>query len=197
MADATTEVTLDQVHAAIVQRIHEQFPSFNLVEFYRGDDPTEDEDARGRDILRPAQLPAVLLELGEFDQNLDTDPGTEQLAVQARFAARIVLPFRTPHAKLEVRKAAAALAVWLRFQRFGLPIGGAQAINARPDDFSPELDQFEVWRVEWAQEIHLGTSVWNWADETTPGNPVFSWSPDIGYGHEGDYTPADPMQGVQ
>ena len=58
-----------------------------------------------------------------------------------------------------------------------------------PDDFQPEIDKYEVWRVEWQQVIHLGETIWT--DEgTTPQNPVYSWVPDIGNGNEDKYQDA-------
>lgn len=176
MANANTEVTLDAVHDAIVERIRSQFPALKTVQAYRLERKT-------------LPTPACLIELMEMETGQDADdPGTEQLAVNARFEARLILGFKTPQAKLEIRKLAAAVAAFARLNRWGCPIGPANVIGAWPDDFDPELDQYECWRVEWVQVIHLGTSIWT--DHGLPvGEPVFSWAPKIGVGNEAYYRP--------
>ena len=79
MANAYTEVSLAALHQAIAADITAAFPQLVTVEFYR---ETEDD---GR-TLPP--MPACLLELTEFEAAPDLDPGTEQLAVTARFNPR-------------------------------------------------------------------------------------------------------------
>src|SRR5881392_1053749 len=126
---------MDALHAAIVADIQAQFPDLQLVEFYRT------EERKGM------PLPAVLLNLTEFENEPDVDPGTEQLAVTARFEAEIIMGFRTPNVKREIRKFSAAFAAWLRLRRWtNVRTGPAQVIGCYPDDFNPELDQYEVWR---------------------------------------------------
>ena len=186
---ANTEIDLEVLHAGIEKAIRDQFPSLKIVEFYR----EEDE----RTPPKPNELPACLLEMSEMDPAPDIDPGTEQLAVNARFEARVMLGFRTPKAKLEIRKLAAALAVFVRMKRWPhptetgktLPTGPAEVLAIMRDDFNPDLDRYEIWRVEWQQTIHLGTSVWN-DDGVTPGAPLYSWVPEIGFGNEDKYRDA-------
>lgn len=196
MANANTEIDLAELHQAIETAIRDQFPALKTVEFYR-----EEDD---RKPPAPEQLPACLLEMSEMEPEPDDDPGTDQLAVNARFEARLIISFREPRAKLEIRRLAAAFAAWLRLKRWPhptkpgrtLPTGPAQVIAILPDDFGPELDRYEVWRVEWLQPIHLGKGTWN--DEgVVPGaplygSPLYSWAPDIGFGHENDYQEAIP-----
>lgn len=191
MANAITNIDLADLHAAIERDIQAAFPALKTVAFYR----EEDE----RTPPTPEQLPACLLELSEMEPTPDVDPGTMQLAVNARFEARVMLSFREPRAKLEIRKLAAALAAWLRLRRWShpteagktLPTGPAEVIQILPDDFSPELDRFEVWRVEWQQPIHLGETIWT--DEgVVPGAPLYSWSPDIGTGNADKYQDVVP-----
>lgn len=184
--DAQTQITLDQFYAAVTADIQAAFPAFVTVEFDRED-------------RKEVPLPAVLLEISEFDDANEIDPGTEQWATTARVEAYVILGFRTAGVKLEVRKAATALAVWLRKRRFHhpdfpggtLPSGEVQLVGAYKDDFEPELDQFEVWRVEWHQVMHLGATAFP-AGGTTPSTPLFSWAPEIGNGHADDYTEALP-----
>ncbi len=160
--DAKTEVDLVVLHEAIVADIKAAFPELVTVEFYR-----EDRKALPK--------PACLLELTEFEVLDDEDPGTEQLAVMVKFDAELVIGFRTPQAKRSIRLLAASLAAWLRKRRWTnysgtspkLPTGAAMVIGAYEDDFKimgrdtdHGLEQYEVWRVEWQQIIHLGKTVW-------------------------------------
>ncbi|AWM87371.1 hypothetical protein [Microvirga sp. 17 mud 1-3] len=191
MANANTEIDLGELHAGIESAIRAQFPALKLVEFYR-----EEEERKPPTV---DQMPACLLELSEMEPTPDVDPGTEQLAVNARFEARLVIGFRTPRAKLEIRKLAAALAVFLRLKRWPhptiagktIPTGPAEVTSIVPDNFNPELDRYEVWRVEWLQPLHLGTSIWK--DEgVTPQTPLYSFKPDIGAGNTDQYLNAAP-----
>lgn len=192
--NANTNLDLAVLHDSIVADIKAQFPDLVTVEFYRA------EEGQGEDARKTLPVPACLLELSEMPADPDRDPGTEQLAVTATFEARLIIDsLKTHNAKLSVRILAAAFSAWLRLRRWDnaalpgkkLPTGPAYVMGAYPDDFSPELDRYEVWRVEWQQEIHLGSTVWTDEGET-PSNPVFSWSPDIGPGNEESYTEVLP-----
>lgn len=175
MADAVTEISLDALHDAIVAAVAAAFPSLQTVEFYRPD-------------RKAMRLPGCLLEIEEFDGAPDLDPGTGQLAMMARFQARFVLGFKTPGVQLEARKLATAFAAWLhKLSRWPdparpgkkLPTGPAEIIGAYPDSFSPELDEYEVWRVEWQQAIHLGESEWKY-DGVVPTTVFVGIAPETG-----------------
>lgn len=172
-----TALNLDALHEGILTSIRDAFPDLATVEDYR-------EDRQ----MQP--IPAVLVEMTELEPSPDDDPGTEQLAALARFDAHIVLGFRTPQIKREIRKLAAALAFHVQGNRWGQRVGPAEVTAIVPDDFTPELDQFEVWRVEWQQLVHIGESVWR-NDGATPV-PFFSWAPDIGPDNEPAYEPVLP-----
>jgi hypothetical protein len=183
MANANTVTTLDAVHEGIVSAIAAQFPDLATVEAYRLD-------------RKNLPVPACLVELTEMDALPDDDPGTEQQAVNARFEARLVIGFRQGNSnpKLQIRKLAAAVAAFVRAKRWGCPIGAAEVLGAYPDDFDPELDQYECWRVEWQQLIYLGDTVWN--DEgVTPSRVFAGVSPDIGAGNEPAYTELTAPEG--
>lgn len=186
MANPDTQIDLAKLHLAITQEIQTAFPSLKVVEFYR-----EEED---REPLKTSQLPACLLELSEMDPTNEDDPGTEQLTVTARFTARLIIGFRTPRAKLEIRILAAAMAKFIKQKRWALttddvveriPTGPAHVLSIMPDEFSPELDRYEVWAVEWTQSIDIGESVW--LGGITPETPLYSWAPKIGFGNEHHY----------
>lgn len=179
MADANTEVTLDQLHDAIRAAVVAAFPDFVTVEFYR-----DDEDEK-------MPTPACLLELTEAEPMPETDSGTGQWHTLLRFDARIVMAHRGAATRLNVRKAATALATWLHLKRFGVPMDPVQVIACEPDEFAPNLDKFAVWRVEFATLVMLGETAWT-NDGTVPTQVLYSWSPKIGTGNESEYTEAIP-----
>lgn len=151
MADAQTQVDLFDLHESMLNAIKEAFPVLQTVECYRDDRTTK------------VTMPAALLELTEMEADPAQDPGTEQLAVTARFELRFILGFRSRESKLQARALSAAFAAHLRKNpRWpGIPSGPAEVIGCYRDEFDPELDQYEVWRVEWAHTLHLGDSTWD------------------------------------
>lgn len=178
MADIDTHVTLEALHAAIREQIAAQFSSFRRVEFYR-DDETEKLPA-----------PACLLELTEIEAAPGQDAGTGQFPALLRWEAHVVLGYLDPAVKLEVRKAAAALATWLHLRRWqGIRADPCQVIGAYPNPFKPGLDRYAAWTVEWVQGVFLGESAWT-NDGVIPEHVYFSFSPDIGEGHTSDYQTA-------
>jgi hypothetical protein len=56
-----------------------------------------------------------------------------------------------------------------------------------PDAFDPAFDKFEVWAVEWDQQIDLGENVWS-GEGITPDKVLIGFSPDIGPGQEAEYS---------
>lgn len=180
--NAETEITLDQYYSAVVSDIAAAFPVFQTIEFDR-----EDIDTNA------PQLPACLLEITEFEDN-DNDYQTGAWHCLANVEMRILVSFKTENAKLECRKLAVALAHWLRFKRFThpsdpqkkLPTGPALLTGCYLDDFD-ELENYEVWRVEYTQAMTFGPSVWT-DDGVTPTQVYAGFSPDIGSGNENDYT---------
>lgn len=176
--NANTEIDLETLEAAIAADIRAQFPDLKTVEFYR-EDRTE------------LPVPAVLLELTEWEYDEERDPGTEQLAVLAHFEAEVIIGFRKVHqrlAKAEIRRLVGALGAFMYNRRWNkpgaglngdgdpikLPTGPVQIVGAYPDEFQgmdtgkrgDTLDRYEVWRLAWQQKVHLGKSVWNSAGFT-------------------------------
>lgn len=173
-------ISIEEIHTRIENAIKAQFPDLQVVEFYR-----EERDA--------VPTPACLLDMPEFEDAPDDDPGTNQLAIRARFEAELLLGFRTTKAKLSARVLAAALAQFIHadLRRIVTSMGPPSAIHAHRSDFKPELDKYEVWHVEWWQVIYLGESIWT--DEgLTPTNVFVGVSPNIGTGHETDYEQVAP-----
>lgn len=198
MADAETELDLDALHAGIISAIAARFPSLATVADYHAD----------RTALT---MPAVLVELEDFEGDPDQDPGTGQTAVRLRFRARIVIGFRTPSAEREIRKLAAALAQFIDGHRWGQPIERATVALAAPDDFDPDLQQAVVWAVEFEHAAHLGESVWTGAGAdlsgvltsppaleilATPTDPLVGQAPRIGEGNAAEYQDLTPDAGA-
>lgn len=193
MTDRNTEIDLGVLHQAIVADIKAQFPDLATVEFYRAQDVQDSAD-RSR-----LTVPACLLELSDFEVAEDVDPGTEQLAVNAKFEAELIISFRDSNPKLAIRKLAAAFAAWLRLRKWTnpadpsrkLPTAPARVVGAYADDFSARREQFEVFRVEWQQVIHLGNTVWT-NEGQTPSDVSSAFAPDIGSGNEDAYDKVSP-----
>lgn len=177
MADADTEVTLDEMQAAIKAAVSAAFPAFKTVEF--------DRDDEGEDM----PLPACLMEFIEAEPAPELDAGTGQWPALARFDARVILAARKT-AKAEVKVAAVALAAWLNLRRFpGVAADPCQVIACEPDEFSPAVERLRVWHVEWVIPAMFGESVWGSGGDA-PGS-FFSFAPYIGAAHEPDYAPIE------
>jgi hypothetical protein len=175
--DVNPFLDLDALHAAIESEITAQYPDLKVVEFYR-------EEER-----KQLPLPAILLDLTEFEVETDKDPGTGQLAVNARFEAEIIFGFNTPNVKREIRKFAAAFAAWLRLRRWKGIVGpdAVQVIGCYRDAFHPQLDKYEVWRVEFAQVLYIGEKDWT-NEGKIPSTVYIGYSPAVGTGSEPAYT---------
>ena len=182
MADADTEVTLDELHTAIRDGIAAQFDAFKTVEFYRDD---EDEQI---------PTPACILEMSEAEPQPHANCGTGQWPVLLRFAARIIMPKRTPAVRLEIRKAATALATFLNLRHWpNVNCDEAQVIACEPDEFAPNLDRFAVWRVEWVHLAFLGESAWINLGGVVPTDALYSFAPRIGIPYKDEYVPLDQV----
>ncbi len=170
-----TQVDLAALHAAVRDAIAARFPELATVETYREDRT-----------LPP--LPACLIEMEDMEPSDDPDPGTGQIALAARWRARLILGFRTPEAALAVRRMAAALAHLVHLNRWGQPVAPARVGLVGPDDFEPDLDRYSVWSVEWEQVVHVGESIWG-GEGTLPIEVLMGLAPAIGPENEGVYDP--------
>lgn len=171
--NADTQIDLDALHQAITDSIRQAFPSLQTVDEYPDD-------------RRKVAVPAVLVELTELSAAPDDDPGTGQLALEAQFEARYIIGFRGLAQARLIRSNAATLAHHIHRQRWGLPIEPARVTACMPDEFSPELDQYHVWRVEWSQIVHIGAN--EWIDNgITPSEVYVGVQPYIGPDHVEEY----------
>lgn len=171
MAD---NLDLNQLHDAILAQVSAKFPTLLTVEDYGAD-------------RKELKVPAVLVELIDMEIDPESDPGTEQLPVVSKWVARIVMSFRSGDVKREIRKLAGALGVIVHQNRWEERVNPAQVTYIGPDAFDPAFDTFEVWAVEWDQQIDLGENVWT-SEGIVPDKVQIGFSPDIGPGQEADYT---------
>ncbi|WP_406821505.1 hypothetical protein ACJA3S_08655 [Pseudomonas sp. KnCO4] len=172
-------IPLGAVYAAIEEHIKDAIPGLAYV----GTMP------EGIEVVTP---PAVVLELVGFG-DADKDPGTGEVAVEARFEARVIVGQEEPNCLHVAAFVAAQLAVLLRMQSWGLPVELAEFVRAERDWSRPDLDSYAVWVVEWNQVIFLGTEEWPWPIQP-PGSLVFGFSPDTGPGSEGQYQSPEAME---
>ena len=183
MQGPNTEIDLDAVHQSILDAISGQFPALVTVADYRED-------------RKRLPLPAVLVELADLEAVPEEDPGTGQLAIRARFEARVIIGFRAANAEREIRKLSGALGAFVHHNRWGQKIGPAEVLAIGPDSFDPDLDQYVVWAVEWQQIVHLGQTAWT-NDGEVPETVLYSWSPEIGPEHEADYASLDDLKALE
>jgi len=174
-----SEIDLDALHDAIIAAVASGMPTVASVQSYPEDRVALD-------------LPAVLIDLEDMEAAPDADPGTEQLAVVTRWRARLILGFRTANVLRQVRKGAAQLAALVHLNRWGQPVEPARVTLVGPDPFDPDLDQYEVWVVEWEQIVHLGASVWA-GEGILPETVYLGFAPDVGSDNVDDYVQIVPQ----
>nr|BDD44938.1 hypothetical protein 14 [Coxiellaceae bacterium] len=119
-------------------------------------------------VMRQAMVaPAVLLELTAMYPA--ENAGTQALALQLRFEARVVVDYGVDQAVLAAAQLALQLACVVNNNTWDCPVTPARLIQATPDAFRPELDAYSVWLVEWQQQGRFGQSVWaRDASDTAP-----------------------------
>lgn len=140
--------------------------------------------------LETVALPGVVLEFAGFEP-ADHDPGTGEVAIDARFEARAIVGTECDDHLHVVAFIAAQLAILLRMQTWGIEVEPAVLVRAEPDWSRPELDGLAVWVVEWTQVIYLGEEEWPWP--TQPGPVVFGFDPETGRGNESAYVSPEDL----
>jgi hypothetical protein len=136
---------LADLHNAICATLKAEIPAIQACEVYPA-------------IRTIITAPAVFVELSGFEKGYD--PGTEELALRARFEARIIIDSTIENAPIVVRSLASEVAKVVNKNTFNMNISPGEFLSAEMDGFRPELDAYLVWLVEWTHEIHLGKSVW-------------------------------------
>ncbi|BET33529.1 MULTISPECIES: hypothetical protein [Wolbachia] len=138
-------MNLQDLHQAICTKLKEEISAIQTCEIYPA-------------IRKELVAPAVFVELASLEPG--KDPGTEQLALKARFEARIVVDSTIENAPLIVRSLAAEVARVVNKNTWEKNVSPAEFLSAEPDGFRPELDAYLVWMVDWSHQLHLGKSVW-------------------------------------
>ncbi|WP_264735713.1 MULTISPECIES: hypothetical protein [unclassified Wolbachia] len=134
------------LHQAICTRLKEEILNIQTCEVY----PT---------IRKELLAPAVFVELSSLEKG--HDPGTEELALKARFEARIVIDSTIENAAIIVRTLAAEVARVVNKNTWNVKnVSPGEFISGGGDDFRPELDAYLVWLIEWVHTIHVGRSIW-------------------------------------
>lgn len=179
MADFETAVTIDELTDAIVAGLRAAFPA-------EGEGAIITVAAYPDERVKVA-TPAILVECIEMQPG--TDPGTDQTSLDCRFEARVLVSGYESAPRKAVRSLAAAVAHVVRQNRWGLTVAPAELIGAFPDDWRPEREEYDVWRVEWNQTCHIGgASIWAPdPDAVTPSEVYVGLTPDIGPEHIDDY----------
>ena len=150
-----TGIDLDAMHDAICRAIQDRFPVFQEVSDY----------AR---IARSVKAPSCFVQM--TGATPVDDPGTDQLRLSVSWEALLVFSFKAEKAKRSARVAAVETALFIKGNRWGVECSAAQVQDIQLDGFSPELDQYECWRVDWSQEVNVGPNVWT--DEAVPNLTV-------------------------
>lgn len=155
-------LTLEQLYAAVEAHIREAVPGLAYI-------------ATMPDPIRHLPLPAVMIDVAEFEPGADR--GTGEVSVVARFEARVIVGPEQLQCQHQAAFAAAQLTSLLRNQSWGLDVEFAEFVRAAQDWTRPELEGYIVWVVEWTQQIYLGEPEWPWPDQR-PGTLVFAVGPD-------------------
>ncbi|MGL9732124.1 MAG: hypothetical protein ACR5KX_05105 [Wolbachia sp.] len=130
------------LYQAICTTLKEEIPAIQTCEVYQ---------AERREIIAPA----VFIELVSLEPG--KDPGTDELALRARFEARIVVDGMVEGASIVVRELVAEVARVVNKNIWNVEkILPGEFVSAGGDDFKPELDAYQVWVVEWVHELHIG-----------------------------------------
>lgn len=164
---------LDQLHDAIVTGLRAKLATVLglTVEDYP-------------DLQRRVSIPAVLIELSEFEPH--DDAGTGELDVWGHFEARCVIDPNDQGAQRTVRALAMQVANAVNREQWGLPVSPADVLDIAEDGFKPDLDGYLVWRVEWRHKFAVGESVWTEAG-IQPREIWLGIAPLIGPDHVADY----------
>ncbi|WP_143689925.1 hypothetical protein [Wolbachia endosymbiont of Nilaparvata lugens] len=135
------------LHQAICTKLKEEISAIQACEIYPS-------------IRKELLAPAVFVELASLEPGKDA--GTEELALKARFEARVVVDSTVENASIIVRSLATEVARVVNKNTWNVKnVSPGEFISGGGDDFRPELDAYLVWLVEWFHEVHVGKSVWS------------------------------------
>lgn len=164
-------IHLDDLHDAVVAELGE-VPWLESVTAY----PEKAEDL---------VCPCAFFSVADWDFP-DAQPMNGQVAVELNCELLVAFGRAEDAYQRDVRNAAMALCAKIYQNRWGLQVGDAVLKSAGPDGFSPELDEYSVWRIEWVQPVDVGKD--KFADDgVVPSEVRVSFAPDVGAGQEDKY----------
>lgn len=174
-------MSIDALLAAIKLGIETDFSSIATVDF------TADIHDRLRGSI---DVPAVLIDCVRFPV-LDDSMVQGEIRATAQAALFILVDFKRTNAQSFARSLALQLGRFMHRKHWS--VSGAlptMVSNIEKDDFAPELDRFEVWRVDFTSIITVR------ADSLegyllSPSNVLFSYVPRVGPPHEPAYRSID------
>ena len=132
------------------------------------------------------RLPAIIVQISEIEPTPDADQHEGQFPCNVHFEARIILGHRTPKVRRLICEGSAGVAAFVHNNRMGVPWGAGVVLACEPDEFAPQVDKFDVWRVEWVHAANVGPFL-ALPDEFQPTQVFLSRAPEIGVPHESDY----------
>ncbi|MFT4327931.1 MAG: hypothetical protein AB3P07_04980 [Wolbachia pipientis] len=136
----------NSLYNAICTTLKREIPAIQTCEIYPS-------------IRKELVAPALFVELVSLESG--KDPGIEELALKARFEARIVIDSTVENASIIVRSLATEVARVVNKNTWNMKnVSPGEFISGGGDDFRPELDAYLVWMVEWSHQLHLGKSIW-------------------------------------
>ncbi|CAQ54414.1 MULTISPECIES: hypothetical protein [unclassified Wolbachia] len=139
-------MNLKDLHDKICTTLKREIPAIQTCEIYPS-------------IRKELLAPALFVELVSLESG--KDPGTEELALKARFEARIVTDSTIENAPIIVRTLAAEVARVVNKNTWNVEnVSPGEFISTEIDGFRPELDAYLLWLVEWSHQLHLGKSIW-------------------------------------
>lgn len=144
-----TNITLSDVHQAIIDALKVRFPRVTIDSY----DPGENLETLA---------PACLLNIEELPKAPDVGDG--RYPVVAQFAIHCVLGREVTDLQMELQEFAVAVSqfvyekgIWLKGSVLEKPF----SIEAYPGSFRKDtLGGFDSWVVNWEQKLYLGASTW-------------------------------------
>jgi len=174
------EINLIELHDSIASGFKTKFPDC-AVDYY---------SRPGEKIITPA----IFFELENGVPANPHDTGTEQLEMELKFSAEVIVAYKQG-GLLGVRLLALALARFVHGNRWGQLVGRGQFSETIPETFSSPMDAYESWRVSWTHTAFLGKSIWE-ESGIVPEQILVSTSPRIGIPHKPDYVAVTDGKGT-
>lgn len=176
-------IQLEVYHAAIEASLKEAVPELKRVEYY-----TRPE--------KSIATPALALELVEWRPPPNGQDSTGMYSWEFEWGVYVMLDFRgsTERPKLELRLLAMRLCEAIEQNRWGLPLSPAHVSVAEKDEFDPDWDSYEVFKISFVQLGRVGVDAHALdVDATPPVEVLGSRAPDIGLPNEEKYKPIEKL----